>query len=287
MPSRLSANFIRLVAFRQPSEYREIGGIVDTTVEQTIECDIGLTAYNYTKASSVTNSFSIDDMERIPLDDGHLVVNSSVDDQVDMTTGHKDMFSYILFNTTGLPDFRVRTLELGSLIDYFTSDSFSGKIADGESVPSFAAGITNAIRNPQKNISKILDSMAITMTDQLRTNNNAIARGLTARTVVLVRVQWAWLTLPFFVVLASGLFLIAEMVVSRRKTDIRLWKSSATSLLFHSISPAEGRMRTSIQDPEQLHRTAKATKIRLESPGQSDQSLLSRVTHDQERHPHN
>lgn len=247
-------------------------------MEQTIECDIGLTAYNYTKASSITNSFSIDGMERIPLDDGYLEVNSSLADQLDMMSSHKDMFSYILFNTTGLPEFRVRTLDLGALIAYFTSESFSGKLADGESVPLFAAGITNAVRSPQKNITKILDSMAMTMTDQLRTNNNAIARGLTARTVVLVRVQWAWLTLPVFVVLASGLFLIAEMVESRRKTDVRLWKSTATSLLIHSVSPAEGIMRSGVSGPEQLNRMAKTAKTRLESSKQSDQMLLSRVS---------
>ncbi|KAL1855724.1 hypothetical protein Daus18300_011007 [Diaporthe australafricana] len=257
---RLSANFVRLAAFRQPSEYR---GGSDTAVEQTLECDIGLVAYKYTNASSITNNFTLGDVQKITLDDGYY------NDQV------ADPDSHILFNTTGLPEFRVRTLDLSALLDYYVSDSFSGTLVDGEEMPVVAAGITTAIRSPQKNISEMLDSMALSMTDQLRTNYNATARGRTARAVVLVRVQWAWLALPFFVVLASGLFLIAEMVESRRTTDIRLWKSTATSLLFHSVSPDEGIMRTGMAGPEQLHRVAKATKIRLEIPSQSDQVLLN------------
>lgn len=115
----------------------------------------------------------VDAFETAPLNDGFLDTNTTLADQLDMASSHKDMFSYIVFNTTGLPEFRVRTPDLGALIDYFVSESFRGKLADGESVPAFAAGITTAIRNPQKSIPEMLDSMAITMTDQLRTNNNA------------------------------------------------------------------------------------------------------------------
>lgn len=245
-------------------------------MEQTLECDVGFTAYNYTKASSITNNFTIDSMEKIPLDDSYVYYNSSF---------VEDSYNYILFNMTGLPEFRVRIVDLGALIDYFVSESFSGTLGDGEAAPVLPAGITAAIRNPQKNVSEMLDSMAVTMTDQLRTNYNATARGLTAKTVVLVRVQWAWLSLPFFVVLASGLFLIAEMAECRRTTDIRLWKSTATSLLFHSVSATEGLMRIEILGPEQLHRMAKATNIRLESPRQSDQMLLNHAApHGQVRH---
>lgn len=257
-------------------------------MEQTLECDISLSAYNYTKASSIANKFSIDGIEKIPLDDGYSFLNASSDEILEIeNTDEGDFYSYILFNTTGLPEFRVRTLDMGALIDYFISQSFSGTLADGESVPEFAAGITVAIRNPQKNISQILESMAITMTDQLRSSYNAVAGGLTARTVVLVRVQWAWLTLPVGVVLASGLFLIAEMIESRRTTYVRLWKSTATSLLFHSVSEAEEIMRPEIPGPEQLDKKVKATSVMLlKSPRHSDPVPLNRLTPDgRERDP--
>ncbi|KAG8158222.1 hypothetical protein KVR01_011983 [Diaporthe batatas] len=257
---RLPSKFIRLAAFRQPSEYRYSDG----TVEQTLECDVGFAAYNYTKASSTTNKFTIESMETIPLDDGYLHINGS-EPLGTSSTDSLELFSYILFNTTGLPEFHVRTLDVGALVDYFVSPSFSGTLADGEWVPVYPAGITEAIRDPHKNVSELMDSVAIAMTDQLRLNNNAIAHGLAERTTVLVRVQWAWLALPFFVVLASGLFLVAAMVESRSKSEVGLWKSSATSLLFHTVSPAEGQMRPGIPGPEQLHKIAKSTKVRLSS----------------------
>lgn len=217
-------------------------------------------------------------MERIPLDEGYLDTNTSIDEQSQIgDTDEGDMYSFLLFNTTGLPEFRARTLDIGALIDYFVSETFSGTLADGESVPVFPAGITAAIRNPEKNISELFGSMATTMTDQLRQSNNEMAYGQTARTVVLVRVQWVWLTLPFFVVLASGLFLIAEMVESRRKTDIKLWKSTATSLLFHSVLLSERKMCSGVSDPKQLEKMVKAKKVRLDSSEYSDHILLNQI----------
>lgn len=201
-----------------------------------------------------------------PLDEGYLDTNISIEEQSQIfNTDAGDMYGYLLFNTTGLPEFRVRTLDIGALIDYFVSETFSGTLADGELIPVFPAGITAAIRNPEKNISELFGSMATTMTDQLRQGNNEMAYGLTARTVVLVRVEWVWLTLPFFVVLASGLFLIAEMVESRRKTDVKLWKSTATSLLFHSVSLSERKMCSGVSDPKQLEKIVKAKKVKLDS----------------------
>lgn len=117
--------------------------------------------------------------------------------------------------------------------------------------------------------------MATTMTNQLHQSNNEMAYGLTARTVVLVRVQWVWLTLPFFVVLASGLFLIAEMVESRSKTDVKLWKSTATSLLFYSVLLCEGEMCCGVSNPKQLERMVKEKKVRLDGSERSGKFLLN------------
>lgn len=217
-------------------------------------------------------------MARIPLDEGHFVRNITIDEQHQLENNKPgDMYGYLLFNTTGLPEFRVRTLDIGALIDYFVSETFSGILADGESVPVFPSGITPAIRNPEKNISELFGSMATAMTDQLRQSNSEMAYGMTARTVVLVRVQWVWLTLPFFVVLASGLFLVAEMVESRRKTDVKLWKSTATSLLFHSVLLSEGKMSSAISDPKELEDTIKTKKVRLDSSERSDEVCSNNI----------
>lgn len=263
-----------MAVFRQPSEYRAI----DTAAERTLECDIGLAAYNYTRASSTANNFSIGDSERIPLEEGYFVRNITIDEQSRLENGKPgDMYGYLLFNTTGLPEFRARTLDIGALIDYYVSEAFSGILADGESVPVFPTGITPAIRNPEKNISELFGSMATAMTDQLRQSNSEMAYGMTARTVVLVRVQWVWLTLPFFVVLASGLFLVAEMIESRRKTDVKLWKSTATSLLFHSVLLSEGKMSSGFSDPEILEDTVKVRDVRLDTSERSPQLHSSHI----------
>lgn len=248
---RPPASFVRLAAFRQGSDYR--GPIYYRALEQTLECDISLVAYKYSNASSIANDFNFGSVEKVQLEAGYYLKGQ---DTVNPT---------VLFNTTGLPEFRVSFLDLKVLCDYFTSDSFSGTLCDGEEVPAYSRGITAAIQNPEKNISFLLDSMATSMTDQLRTSPNAtIAPGFTAKSVLLVRIQWAWLSLPFFVVLASAAFLIAEMAESRRSRHIMLWKSTATSMLFHSVLPAEGVMRTKAQNPKQLRETAKSIRVRLE-----------------------
>ncbi|KAJ0114992.1 hypothetical protein J7T55_001399 [Diaporthe amygdali] len=210
-----------------------------------------------TCASHLPNTFTFGSTEKIHLEEGYVISDA-----------HKsDNSNHILFNTTGLPEFRVSILDLAALLDCFPSDSFSGTLVDGEEMPVFAQGITAAIRSPEKNISSLLDSMALSMTDQLRTSVNAtIAPGLTAKSVLLVRIQWAWLVLPFFVVLASAAFLIAEMAESRRTRDVMLWKSTATSMLFHSVKPAEGVMRMDVQSPKQLQGMVKNTSVKLDPP---------------------
>lgn len=246
---------MRLAVFRQPSDYK--GGI-DGALEQTLECDISFVAYKYSKATSVANTFTFGSVEKISLGDGYMQEAESVNRSSDR---------YVLFNSTaGLPEFRVSTLDLGALRDYFISDSFSGTLVDGESKPVYSQGITAAIRNPQANISALLDSMATSMTNQLRTSPNAtIAPGQTAKSVLRVRIQWAWLSLPFLVVLASAAFLVVEMVESRRARGIMLWKSTATSMLFHSVVPGKGIMRTDVQGPKRLQQMAKTTTVRLEN----------------------
>lgn len=244
-----------MAIFRQPSDYKAGS---DGALEQTLECDISFVAYKYSNATSVANTFTFGSVEKIELEDGYVLEEDLL---------NRRDYRYVLFNSTDLPEFRVSTLDLGPLRDYFTSDSFSGTLVDGESKPVYSQGITAAISNPQANISALLDSMATSMTNQLRTSPNAtIAPGQTARSVVRVRIQWAWLSLPFFVVLASAAFLIVEMIENRRTRGIMLWKSTATSMLFHSVITAKESLRTDVQGPKKLKQMAKTTVVKLENP---------------------
>lgn len=245
----VSPNFMRFAVFRQPSDYIKY----DATVEETLECDLSFAAYTYSNVTSVGNDFKFGNVEVTPLDNGSYISSGDVNKRA----------SYILFNTTGLPEFTVSMWDLGALLYFFPSDHFSGKLATGEGAATYSAGITPGVWSPGRNVSQVLDKMAVGMTNQLRSNYNATARGLTASSVVLVRVQWPWLALPFAVVLAAAVLLLAEMVESRRSRNISLWKSSSTALLYHSVSPTRDVMSPHIHSPRQLEKLAKSTRVIL------------------------
>lgn len=245
----VSPTFMRFAIFRKPSDYVKY----DATVEETLECDLSFAAYTYSNVTSLGNDFNFGNVEVTPLDNGSFVSSGDADGRA----------SYIVFNTSGLPDFTVSMWDLGALLYFFPSDHFSGKLATGEGPATYSAGITPGVWSPGRNISQVLDKMAVGMTNQLRSSYNATARGLTASSVVLVRVQWPWLALPFAVVLAAAVLLLAEMVQSRRSRNISLWKSSSTALIYHSISPTQDVMSPHIHSPQQLEKLAKSTRVIL------------------------
>lgn len=247
-PQPVSPTFMRFAVFRQPSQYRTD----KETVEETLECDLSFAAYTYSNATSVGNDFNFGNFETTALEPGSYIDVGSAGAQ-----------SYVLFNTSGLPEFKVSMWDLGALLYFFPSDHFSGKLAVGENPAVYSAGITPGVWSPERNVSQVLQAMATGMTDQLRSTYNANASGLTATSVVLVRVRWAWLALPFAVVLAAAVLLLAEMLESRRSRNIPLWKSSTTALLYHSVSPTRDIMSTQIQSPGQLEKIAKATRVSL------------------------
>jgi hypothetical protein len=245
----VSPTFMRFAVFRKPSDYLRY----DATVEETLECDLSFAAYTYSNVTSVGNNFTFGSVETRPLENGSFVGSGEVSGRT----------SHIVFNQTGLPEFKVSMWDLGALLYFFPSDHFSGKLATGEGTPTYSAGITPGVWSPGRNVSQVLDKMAVGMTNQLRSSYNATARGLTASSVVLVRVQWAWLALPFAVVLAAAVLLLAEMVQSRRSRNISLWKSSSTALLYHSLSPTQDVMSPQVQNPHQLKNLVKSTRVIL------------------------
>lgn len=109
------------------------------------------------------------------------------------------------------------------------------------------------------------------MIDQLRSSYNETASGLTTKPVVIVRVHWPWLALPFTVVLAAAVLLLAEMIESRRSKNISLWKHSSTALLFHPIPQGQGIIigNSQAQMRWQLKELAKTTQTRLGREGEA------------------
>lgn len=110
-------NFMRFVVLRQPSDYMTH----DDTVEETLECDLSFAAYRYSTATSVGNTFAFGHVEAVVLDPKSFVHEGTNNEQ-----------SHLVFNTSGLPEFRVSMWDLGALLQFYPPDSFSGTLAVGE-----------------------------------------------------------------------------------------------------------------------------------------------------------
>lgn len=237
------------MAFRQPFPL-SLPTLANIPAE-TLECDLSFATYTYSNASSVASNFSIQTMEVVPLDPGY------INDE-----------NFMVFSNSDLTlEFQLAKKDVGALVDFFLSKSFSGMLFDGslDAAPTSAAGITTAVRDPQKNLPEVFTSMATTMTDQLRSGYDASADGLSARPVVRVRVRWAWLALPSLVVLASSALLVAVAAESRRGRGVELWKASATALLMHSVSRVTGTLEPQVQGPEQLRKVVERTCVALDT----------------------
>lgn len=257
-----------MAAFTQPSEHKPRKGVVDNIIEQTLECDISLAAYNYSGASSSGNRLVFGRISKIPLEPAYPELNTD------------DGQHHLIFNTTtGLPDFKVSTLDLGALVRFFESDSFSGTLVDGEEFPSYSKGITAAMPGTHRNISAMLNAMVTSMTNQLRSesSSNYTAHGLTAKSVVVVRVQWGWMALPFTVITSSSILLLTVMFCSRRSQGVKLWKSNSTAVLYHEVSQTAETLSCRITDQQELKQEGKTTMVKLKddrgTPGWSGSQI--------------
>lgn len=128
-------------------------------------------------------------------------------------------------------------------------------------------------------IEQKFDSIAAAMTDQIQSApkpNQPMtfigkAQVSTSQTnaadiVLIVHVQWAWLTLPsVLLILALILQIVTMMRTSRRKTP--LWKSSALPLFFHGRAVQEGMNSTRGDDLAGMEDLAGRMKVRLENTG--------------------
>lgn len=269
---------MRIVVFRRPSDYRLSSGQNDTTVEQTLECDLALAAYQYTNASSISNNFSVQRTDVLALEPGRVAGSfgfaSNKSPWSDTRLVYNATTTSANTTTTSTPSLSISASDMGALLAFFPSDSFSGTLVDGEEPPTLPQGLTAAVRNPARNVSQLLDAMARSMTDRLRAtttgpsdSSNALAVGLTASAVVLVHVAWVWLTLPIVVVGAAAGLLCAEMVqgcgMMRTMMSGGLWKGQATVLLFYSVSRETRTLVTEVRGPEELEALVKGTWVRL------------------------
>ena len=98
--------------------------------------------------------------------------------------------------------------------------------------PPAATSNIIAAFNASSNISLAMDNIATTLTNYFRDSNNATVAGQAGQAETYVPVDWPWITLPAFLVIAGIIFLILAMFESKRQ-GARIWKTSELALLFH------------------------------------------------------
>ncbi|KAH8680072.1 hypothetical protein BGZ60DRAFT_554643 [Tricladium varicosporioides] len=82
---------------------------------------------------------------------------------------------------------------------------------------------------------KAMSDLATAMTTAFRSFNGAVqVPGVATRVETYVKVQWAWLALPLFVVTSTAIFL-ALAILSSSQTKTELWKGSALAMLFYGL----------------------------------------------------
>lgn len=128
-----------------------------------MECSIGLTAYNYTALSASGNTIALENIQ-IPLEPGVLFRPLTYN------------YDEVVFNQTGLPEFRLRGADLFALANLFESPRFSGNMTIGQIRNQPAGGVVMSLLS--SNISEAFDNMAATMTEQLRLRDDDIAEGV-------------------------------------------------------------------------------------------------------------
>ncbi|KAJ2990716.1 hypothetical protein NUW58_g2815 [Xylaria curta] len=88
-------------------------------------------------------------------------------------------------------------------------------------------------------LSMTAKNIADSITHVIRTNRNATsAEGTAWAQDTIVRIQWAWLSLPIALVLLGALFLVAVAIATKR-SGMPLWKSSLLPYLFHGVDDWE------------------------------------------------
>lgn len=84
---------------------------------------------------------------------------------------------------------------------------------------------------------------------------------------LFIRVRWAWLALPAFLVLSSMGFLVASIIQTQR-LRVGVWKSSPPALLYASTDQELHRMVIGgMNHPDGLAKRVGHMDVRLEKEG--------------------
>jgi hypothetical protein len=106
--------------------------------------------------------------------------------------------------------------------------------------------------------------LAQSITNTMRTSleDQSTLSGLLGVTETVLRVRWAWITLPAFCVGLSLLFLLASMW-EEKKDETPLWKGNTLATLFHGLDPELRKRFEHATDQSEMSREVDGVKVRL------------------------
>lgn len=112
--------------------------------------------------------------------------------------------------------------------------------------------------------------LAQSLTTWVRTSQNSSvdlgmgeAVGTIWRSETVVKVRWAWLSLPC-VLLAGTSVVLGFTIMGTRKKQLGVWKSSSLALLFHGLGKESGEVSENLGHLVGMGTTAEKTWVRLE-----------------------
>ncbi|KAK4081201.1 uncharacterized protein Triagg1_2733 [Trichoderma aggressivum f. europaeum] len=235
-----------------------------------IECALGVSLYNYSDISSISNNFTIGTTKLIPLG---VTTGLTTSDMLG-DTHHPHQETSLWWNHTegDMPNNYISAIDLRYASSFFQSSAFSGTIGDGTPADrTFSPGATTFFGNGTLEVvSGIFDSISQSLTDMIRQGSAMqIAQGTTSQAVVYIRVRWVWLILPFVVQLMGGIALFVTVVGTKRTSDALLWKGSTLAVLYHSVDK-DGVIGSHLRNVEDLEKVEETQVMLEKKDGVSD-----------------
>lgn len=118
----------------------------------------------------------------------------------------------------------------------FLLSTFEGNLTGmpgGIEIPVATSNFIGAL-NASSNISMTMNNIATAMTNYFRNSSNVTVTGQAGQIELYVHVNWPWIILPAFVVLAGTTFLLLTIFETKR-LGVSIWKTSELALLFHGL----------------------------------------------------
>ena len=153
------------------------------------------------------------------------------------------------------------TYDVVSTTTLLTSDVVTGNITIGAKAPRLSQ---LGARCPllTGDIAARFDNIAGRMTDYIRSANcSHVDTGFLVTSPVFVRLQWAWLALPFFEAAAATALLLWTIALRRRVPA--LWKGSSLAMLFAEYDASKGLLRPHFEGPERVEEMARTENAKL------------------------